>query len=357
MPSPIIAPALKPGATIAFISPSARLNERLAGVISRTTEIFSSRGYKIRVFFTPDTGIQSSITNRHEEIRSAFLDPSISAVICTIGGEAFTQLLPTLIADEELCTTIRTNPKIVVGSSDMTGLHWFLYGITGLRTFYGPSVIPELGTADSIDDEATPLAFCVRSLFDAIAKPEPIGPIPRSPIYAPKAPAFFRDPASLQVQEVVPAPAWRWLRRGKAQGRLFGGCLTVVVRLNGIRAIVPDWRGRIVFLETSAGVSRDLGLVRTAVADLIAQGVFEESAGLVIGRPYGYDSEERLEQYIDIFRTLLCEGRLAAAENQFPILCNVDIGHTTPMVTLPFDVLATLDSESDQFTILEAGVA
>lgn len=105
------------------------------------------------------------------------------------------------------------------------------------------------------------------------------------------------------------------------------------------------------------GESRDLDLVRTGVADLIAQGVFEEAAGLVIGRPYGYDSEERIEQYAGIFRSLLCEGRLATAENQFPILYNVDIGHTTPMVTLPFDVLAALDSESDQFTILESGVA
>ncbi|KAL1853954.1 hypothetical protein Daus18300_011621 [Diaporthe australafricana] len=357
MPTPVTPPALKPGATVAFISPSARLNERLPAVLSRATAVLSDQGYNVRIIFTPDTGIQSSITNRHAEIRSAFLDPSISAVICTIGGETFTQVLPTLIADEELCTHIRKNPKVVVGSSDMTGLHWFLYGLTGLRTFYGPSAIPELGTADSIDDEGSPLSFCVKSLFAAIAKPEPLGDIPCSPVYAPKAPAFFRDRNSVEVQEVVPAPKWEWIRPGKAQGRLFGGCLTVVVRLNGIRAIAPDWRGRIVFLETSAGESRDLDLVRVGVADLIAQGVFEEAAGLVIGRPYGYDSEERLEKYAGVFKTLLCEGRLAGNKNQFPILFNVDIGHTTPMVTLPFDVLAELDSESDRFAILESGVA
>lgn len=317
----------------------------------------SCQGYNVLIFFTPDSGIQSSIVNRHAEIRSAFLDPSISAVVCTIGGETFTQPLPTLIADEELCTHIRKNPKIVVGSSDLTGLHWFLYGLTGLRIFYGPSAIPELGTADSVDDEGSPLAFCVRSLFNAIAKQEPPGDIPRSSVDAPKAPAFFRDRNSVEVQEVVPAPKWQWIRPGTARGRLFGGCLTVVVRLNGIRAIAPDWRGRIVFLETSAGESRDLDLVRVGVADLIAQGFFEEAAGLVIGRPYGYDSGERLEKYAGVFKTLLCEGRLAGTKNQFPILLSVDIGHTTPMVTLPFDLLAKLDSEGDRFTILESGVA
>ncbi|KAH8204265.1 hypothetical protein TruAng_001551 [Truncatella angustata] len=356
MPSPVTPPSLKPGATIAFISPSARLNDRFPAAVSRATAVLSGQGYQVRTFFTQDSGTQSSITNRLTEIRAAFLDPTITAVICTIGGGSFTQLLPALIADGELQTHIHTNPKIVVGASDMTGLHWFLHGLTGLRTFYGPSAIPELGTADPIDDEASPLAFCVRSLFGAITKSEPIGDIPRSPVYAPQAPSFFRKRDSVDIQEVAPAARWEWLRRGKAQGRLFGGCLTVVVRLNGIRAIAPDWRGRIIFLETSAGESRDLGLVQMGIADLIAQGVFEEAAGLVIGRPYGYDSQERRDEYTNAFKELLCEGRLAASKNQFPILFNVDIGHTTPMVTLPFDVLAELDSETDRFTILEAGV-
>lgn len=311
----------------------------------------------MRVLYTPDAGVQSSISNRHAEIRSAFLDPTISAVICTIGGTAFTELLPVLVADEELHASIRANPKVVVGASDVTGLHWFLYALAGLRTFYGPSAIPELGTADLLDNEASPLAFCVRHLFDAITKPEPIGDVPRSPAYAPQAPPFFRDPSSVEVQQVVPAPAWRWLRHGKGRGRLFGGCLSVVARLNGVRTIAPDWRGRLVFLETSAEESKNLPLVQRAVADLAAQGVFDEAAGLVIGRPYGYDSEELSEEYAGIFRTLLCEGRLGAANNQFPILFNVDIGHTTPMITLPYDALAELDSKNDRFTILESGVA
>lgn len=363
MPTPVTPPALKPGATIAFISPSARLNAKLPAVLSRAEALLSGRGYTVRTLFTPDTGgVQSSIENRHAEIRSAFLDPDVSAVICTIGGEAFTQLLPTLIADGALCAHIHKNPKVVVGSSDVTGLHWFLYALAGLRTFYGPSAIPELGTADRLDDcgdegGGSPLAFCVRSLFPAIARPEPLGDIPRSPVYAPKPPAFFRDRDSVEVQEVRPAPRWHWVRPGRARGRLFGGCLTVVVRLNGVRAIAPDWRGRIVFLETSAGEGRDLDLVRMGVADLIAQGVFDEAAGLVVGRPYGYDSEERLESYRGVFETLLCEGRLARNGNLFPILMNVDIGHTTPMVTLPFDALAELDSENDRFAVLESGVA
>lgn len=357
MSSPVVARALQPGDTIAFVSLSARLNNVFPAAIARATALLTSRGYKVRTLFTQESGIQSSIKNRLAEFRAAFTDPSISAVICTIGGGTFTELLPDLIADRELHESIRENPKIVVGYSDMTGLHFFLHALTKLRTFYGPTAIPELGTADSAEDEKSPLAFCVKALLDVISKPEPLGDIPRSPIYAPKLPHFFRDPPSTEAQDVAPSPAWRWLRPGKAQGRLFGGRLSTVVRLNGIRTISPAWRGRIVFLETAVGEAGDFGSVRTSIADLIAQGVFDEAAGLVVGRPYGFDSEKDQQGFVDIITALLCEGRLAESENQFPILYNVDIGHTTPMVTLPFDVLAELDSHGDTFTLLESAVS
>ncbi|KAH8668409.1 peptidase u61 ld-carboxypeptidase a [Xylariales sp. PMI_506] len=372
-PSPVLAKALTPGATIAFISPSARLNDTFPAAVARAVALFEAKGYKVQVLYTPDNGggIQSSIATRLAEVRSAFLDPTVSAIVCTMGGGSTAELLPGLIADTELHAVIRRDPKIVVGSSDVTGFHWFLHACTGLRTFYGPSAIPELGVPsgsagkdsnndegdDGHDDDASsPLAFCVRSLLAAVASPDPIGDLPRSPVYTPKLPAFFRDPASVEVQAVAPAPAWEWLRPGKARGRIFGGYLSPVVGLNGVRAVAPDWRGRIVFLETAIGEARFPDLVREGFANLVAQGVFDEAAGLVVGRPYGFDTEEARGKYATFIRELLCKGRLGAAENQFPILFNVDIGHTSPMVTLPFDVLAELDSESGRFALLEGGV-
>jgi muramoyltetrapeptide carboxypeptidase LdcA involved in peptidoglycan recycling len=354
MASTIVPPALKPGATIAFISPSARLNNQFPAVMSRATAVLSGQGYIARELFTSDTTIQSSITNRLSELRTAFSDPAVSAIICTIGGPSFTELLPALIADTELHSIIRANPKIVVGYSDITGLHWFLYALTGLRSFYGPGAIPELGEPNSVDDDASPLAFCVKHLFRAIANREPLGEIPRSLTYAPRLAPFFKDPTSVEPPELLPTAGWTWIRSGKAQGRLFGGCLTVMARLAGVRSIVPDWRGRIVFFETAIGddnAGNPLSRVRAGIADLIAQGVLEEAAGLVVGRPFGYNSTEMREQYVGVIKGLLCEGRLA--EKNFPILFNVDFGHTTPMVTLSFDALAELDSEKDRFAILE----
>ncbi|KAH8202070.1 hypothetical protein TruAng_003738 [Truncatella angustata] len=359
MAIPIIPNALQPGATIAFISPSARLNDKMPEVMSRATAVLSGRGYNVRTFFNKDTSIQNSISNRLSEIRAAFSDPQISAIICTIGGSSFTELLPALIADTELHATIRANPKIVVGFSDITGLHWFLYALTGLRTFYGPGAIPELGEASSVDDEASSLAFCVKHLFRVIEERKPLGAVPRSLTYAAEPAQVFSEPGSKEPPKLTANPGWTWLREGKAQGRLFGGCLTVVARLQAVPAIVPDWRGRIVFLETALGEDEHSGnpiyRVQAGFADLIAAGVFDEAAGLVVGRPFGYDTEEEREQYTGVIKGLLCEGRLA--HKKFPILFGIDIGHTTPIVTLPFDALALLDSDKDQFQILEPGVA
>ncbi|KAK5626305.1 hypothetical protein RRF57_002020 [Xylaria bambusicola] len=358
MPSPIVPKALEPGQTIAWVSPSARYNDKIPKVMARATAVLESKGYKVRELFTPDTSIQNGITNRLSELRTAFTDPTIDAVFCTIGGPAFTELLPALLADTALHEAIRAHPKVVVGYSDITGLHWFLHAMTGLRTFYGPGAIPELGELASLEDEDMPLAFNVRNLFRAVASRSPIGDLERSRFFCPTLPPSTLDDNSEEPNKVLPSAGWIWLRPGKGTGRLFGGCLTVMARIAGVRAIVPDWRGRIVFIETA--MSDDLvsgnpiERVQAGIADLIAQGVFDDVAGLVVGRPFGYHTPEMREQYANVIKGLLCEGPMG--EKKFPILYNVDFGHSSPLLTLPYDTLATLDSDKDQFAIIESAV-
>jgi muramoyltetrapeptide carboxypeptidase LdcA involved in peptidoglycan recycling len=74
----------------------------------------------------------------------------------------------------------------------------------------------------------------------------------------------------------------------------------------------------------------------------------------VVGRPFGYDSQEAREDYMQVITGLLCEGRFA--DKDFLILFGVDFGHTTPMITLPYDALAALDSDKDEFSIIEPAV-
>ena len=75
-----------------------------------------------------------------------------------------------------------------------------------------------------------------------------------------------------------------------------------MARLAGVRAIVSDWLGKIMFLETALIEDHTAGTplenVRAGIGDLIAQGVFEDVAELVVGWPFRYDSPEMRESYI-----------------------------------------------------------
>ncbi|KAK1772125.1 peptidase u61 ld-carboxypeptidase a, partial [Phialemonium atrogriseum] len=344
-PSAVLPRALPEAGTIAFLSPSERLNDSFPAPLSRSKAALEKLGFRVKIFWTPEPSrpatISQSIANRIAELRAAFADPEVDAIICTFGGTTATELLPPLLSDANLTHVLRANPKIFVGYSDITTLHWALAARTGLRTFYGPTAIPELGTAPS------PLPFSVQNLLRAItdAGRTPLGPLPRSATYAPDLPAYLQggDAASVSPQVLAPSPGWKWLRGGSGVGPLFGGCLSVVVRLQGVRGMAPDWRGKIMFLETSmAEGASGRGFVphklRQAIADLAASGVFDEINGLVFGRFFGYDNDERRDEVERVVREALAigeDGIVWGKTKKFPVLLHADFGHTSPMLTLP----------------------
>ena len=72
---------------------------------------------------------------RADDLMEAFRDPSVKAIISTIGGEDSIRLLPHL--DLEV---MRSNPKIVMGYSDTTVTHIACFA-AGLVSFYGPAIM------------------------------------------------------------------------------------------------------------------------------------------------------------------------------------------------------------------------
>jgi len=147
------------------------------------------------------------------------------------------------------------------------------------------------------------------------------------------------------------SPSWHWLRPGKATGRLMGGCLPSLLQLAGTKYF-PSYHNTILILENPEGEIFNgpfpYEKTRSAFADLANMGMFEQISGLVIGRPYKYDDGQKVELKKMVLDQ--CRG------TEFPILFDVDIGHTDPILTIPLNALARLDSEGDEFAVLEAGV-
>jgi muramoyltetrapeptide carboxypeptidase LdcA involved in peptidoglycan recycling len=93
-----------------------------------------------------------------------------------------------------------------------------------------------------------------------------------------------------------------------------------------------------------------LAVTQAEMADLGNLGVLDVIAGLVIGRPFGMNEEGR-KTYAG-----MVEGVVKAVGREFPVLMNVDVGHTGPILTVPLGALCSLDSEREEWKILEAAV-
>jgi len=76
---------------------------------------------------------------RAEDIHAAFADPSVKAVIASIGGDDQITVLPFL--DREL---LRANPESFFGTSDNTNLPSYLHG-SRIVGYHGARVMCELG--------------------------------------------------------------------------------------------------------------------------------------------------------------------------------------------------------------------
>ncbi len=64
-------------------------------------------------------------------------DPLIGTIWCARGGYGTTRLLP-LLDEWKTADAIRKNPKLLIGYSDVTGLHLYFYKKLGLPTLHAP---------------------------------------------------------------------------------------------------------------------------------------------------------------------------------------------------------------------------
>ncbi|HYO97978.1 MAG TPA: hypothetical protein VER33_25920, partial [Polyangiaceae bacterium] len=140
---------------------------------------------------------------------------------------------------------------------------------------------------------------------------------------------------------------WSWLREGVGEGPLIGGCLESLQHLRGTR-FWPDWSGAIFFFETSEEKPSP-ATVDGMLMDYENMGVFEQLRGMLIGRPMHYSEEEKRQ-----LREIILER---TARYSFPIVSDMDFGHTSPQLTLPLGCRARIDSQARAFELLEAGVS
>jgi len=281
---------------------------------------------------------------RADDLMAAFSDPTIKGIISTIGGDDSIRLLPYLDLD-----VIRSNPKIFMGYSDTTVTHLACFK-AGLVTFYGPSIMSGFGENGGM------FPYMVESVRSTLFSAEPIGNI------APNTGGWtvewhdWADPANqARRRNLSPSTGWRFLQgRGVHRGHLIGGCFEVLAWLHGTDFWPePDvWQDAILFLETSEG-GPSPEMVQHGLRPYAAMGILPRLSGLLFARPGGQVPPDKFEEYD---RALLQAVAEEAGLTDLPLITGMDFGHTDPMFVLPYGVLAEIDCDAQQLTIVESAV-
>ncbi len=334
---------LNKGDTVALLSPSSSLAGIFPHRIDNAIKALHNLGFEIKEFPTTRkvTGYSAGTPEkRAKDINDAFSDKSVKAIICTIGGMTANQVLEHIDF-----STVRDNPTIFCGYSDISVLHYAFHTKANLVTFYGPAAITQFG------EHPKPLDYTVKYFLKAVASSEPVGNVKPAKEWTEEFLDWSAKTDMARPRNMVQNQGFEWLSEGDAQGGSIGGCISSILHLKGTE-YWPDYSNKILFLETPEGQDPGKGLplpyVDSYLTYLELMGVFNEISGLIFGRPYMYTESEKTK-----LKEILSD---IGKKYSFPILFGADIGHTDPMITLPLGVKVSISSETGIFSINESGV-
>jgi muramoyltetrapeptide carboxypeptidase LdcA involved in peptidoglycan recycling len=335
----MILPArLKPGDTIGIISPSWGGAGLFPQRVEMGIEYLQTLGFQVRLAahaLNQDGFVSDTAKNRANDIHTMFADSSVQAIIAAIGGDHSCHLLPLLDFD-----LIASNPKIFMGFSDVTVLNVAIWTVTGLTTFNGPALLTDFAEIPQM------MRYTERYFLKAVAEAKPIGWVEPSPDWTEEFLDWGTPPGQMRARQRLSSPGWTWLKGGQAEGRLLGGCLESLQHLRGT-PFWPNWQEAIFFFETSEEKPSP-ETVDGILMDYENMGVFEQIKGMLVGRPMRYTEDEKQS-----LRDVILERTRRFA---FPIITDMDFGHTSPQFTLPIGLRARMDSLSQRFEIIEAAV-
>jgi len=304
--------------------------------------------------------IANNPEKRADDLKQAFADENIKMVLCAIGGTDTILTLPYLLNDENFKNNVKNNPKIFMGFSDSTVNHLMLHKL-GLDTFYGPAFITDFA---EFEEEMLPYT---KNAVDYLFNPTNNYEIKSSPIWYEDRKDF--SPAAVGTNRVYhkETKGYELLQgKGKISGKLLGGCLDVLSdlcsnnsnesdekilkrqQINKEFNIFPsneDWKGKIMFIETSEEKMTP-EKYRNNIQNLIKLKVFDQIVGLIVGKPID-------EVYYEEYKSILKEE---LSDYNFPILFNLNFGHSYPRMVLPYGATAEIDADAKTLTLLDTTI-
>ena len=306
---------LKKGDHIRVISPSLSI-QAIGGFNANVSakEKLEELGFDLSFstnYFEHDLFDSASIASRVEDLHEAFADPSVDAILATIGGFNCNELLPYLNYD-----LIAQNPKIFCGYSDTTALLNAIYAKTGMQTYMGPSYSSfKMEAGQAYQTEAW-LRAMTQDDYDLVPSKE----WSSDPWYDPTKPRHFMP------------TEWKVYNAGSALGTIIGGNLSTFSLLRGT-PYAPQAENYILFVEEAEGYPPE-HFLRELAALLQA---YPNPQAVIIGR-----FPKECEMTEEILLAILDKHLLLKT---IPVLYDLDFAHTQPLFTITIGGQVTLDTE------------
>jgi muramoyltetrapeptide carboxypeptidase len=248
------------------------------------------------------------VERRVAELQALYADDAVAGIVCARGGAGAGGVVSRLDV-----ARWPERPKHFVGFSDVTALHLHLNNV-GLVTFHGPMAAVDLATG----------SYDRPSFLHALTGEG--------------------TPYRSEADDLLP------LRAGRGEGRLRGGCLSLLAAAAGTPwALRPAGEDTILFVED---VDEPPYRIDRMFLQLRASGALDGVRGIILGDMKGCapprDAEFGLEDVV-----------LEATEGlEVPVAIGLSSGHAAgPQVTLPLGVRARLDcGDQATFEILEPAV-
>lgn len=203
-------PALAPGDKVGIVAPASQIERDRLEAGCATLRKMGYEPFYFESILDRELYFAGSAERRARELEEMFEREEVRAIVCARGGYGCNYLLPLLDLEK-----LRRNPKIFVGYSDNTTLLTYFLDATGLVTFHGPMATKDFAAADGVHLASWQAAIAGLGQWD------------------------------LDSQGIC---GFKPLVPGSAEGRLYGGCLSMVAASLGT-AYEVHTEGTILFLE------------------------------------------------------------------------------------------------------------
>lgn len=330
----ILPEKLKKGDTIGFFSPSSAATNWAPKRFERAKKFLETKGFNLvagNLTGKNDFYRSGSIVERVLELNELIRNPEVKCIISTIGGSNSNSLLPYI--DYE---TLRENPKIIIGYSDVTAILLGIYAKINLVTFYGPALVASFGELGEAVEST--YQYFEDILFNSADFLKVDNPRKWTDDYIP----WEKQENAKQLHD----NRLITMNPGIAEGRLIVGNLNTIGGIYGSKYMPEILEGDILIIEDSL---KTADVIERAFAHLKINGIFDKIGGLVLGKHEKFDDCKSGRKPYEILREVI-------GDLQIPILAEYDCAHTHPMITLPIGINAKLDATNQELSLLESWV-